>query len=497
MILPVPKATRFTANKSEVYKLPVHGQVRHYFGAHHHDGLDNPLDLHDHLKRSLKESLRCIHCSDTPITSKLTGVPSVTFPTPATSILGACSPTDTPLAEHDATMETLVPSPTTAVKIQCNPGHGVITAWLVITRVPSSSTRHLSMISSPIALDESPPGNAKWDNPYVSGLYPGTVTRFSSATPDSWSPKVQMMILHFPFSPFTLHLGDTTLLPGETNDEDDVDDIAPSLIPVREYFDDNSWASFILPNSFTGITDAAYGGVKPYNTPSSRGNARDILLSVFFPIFLGHDIIPFHIKYPSTVADLVSYFTTEGTSTADTWLCQNPLFVAWFNWASITSAVTVEATTLRTRRISTSYDAKCCSLLIQRIALDSFFATESSKAVVHLQKFLKSSGNNLLTTVNFFSQNTVSGCQKLAKSLLTVPTPSLLYPSYADTSMIASLSNSSVCSRTSANPPIVVVTTDDRMNNPFGSIPVPTTVTHTTAVAPPPMGIHIPPSPIG
>ena len=50
--------------------------------------------------------------------------------------------------------------------------------------------------------------------------------------------------------------------------EDDVDDIAPSLIPVREYFDDNSWASFILPNSFAGITDAAYGGVKPYNTPS-------------------------------------------------------------------------------------------------------------------------------------------------------------------------------------------------------------------------------------
>ena len=63
--------------------------------------------------------------------------------------------------------------------------------------------------------------------------------------------------------------------------------------------------------------------------------------------------------------------------------------------------------------------------------------------------------------------------------------------------MIASLTNSSVCSRTSANPPIVVVTTDDRTNNPFGSIPVPTIVAHTRAVAPPPVGIHMPPSPIG
>ena len=158
-----------------------------------------------------------------------------------------------------------------------------------------------------------------------------------------------MMTLHFSFSPFTLHLGDTILLPGETDDKYDVDDIAPSLIPIREYFDDNSWASFILPNSFAGITDAADDGVKPYNTPSSRGNARDILLPVFFPIPLGHDIIPFHMECPSTVADLVSYFTTERTSTADIWLCQNPLFVAWSNWASITSAVTVEATTLRTK----------------------------------------------------------------------------------------------------------------------------------------------------
>ena len=63
--------------------------------------------------------------------------------------------------------------------------------------------------------------------------------------------------------------------------------------------------------------------------------------------------------------------------------------------------------------------------------------------------------------------------------------------------MIVSLSNSSVCSRTSANPPIVVVTTDNRMNNPLGSIPAPTTVAHTTVVAPPPMGIPMPPLPIG
>ena len=279
MILPVAKTTRFTANKSEVSKLPVHGQVRHYFGAHHHDGLDNPLDLHDHLKRALKESLRCIYYIDTPITSKLTGVPSVSFPIPVTSILGACSPTDAPLAKQNATTETLVPPPTTDVKMQCNPGHGVIAAWLVMTRVPGSSTRHISMISSPIALDESPPSNAKWGTRYVSGLYPGTVTRFSSATPDSWFPKVQMMTLHFPFSPFTLHFGDTTLLPGEIDDEDD---IAPSLIPVKEYFDDNSWASFILPNSFAGISDAAYDAVKPYTTPSSRRNAREILLPVSF-----------------------------------------------------------------------------------------------------------------------------------------------------------------------------------------------------------------------
>ena len=217
---------------------------------------------------------------------------------------------------------------------------------------------------------------------------------------------------------------------------------------------------------------------------------------MFFPIPLGHDIIIFHVKCPSTVADPVSYFTTEGTSTADTWLCQNPLFVAWFNWASITFAVTVEATILRTKRISTSYDAKRCSFLIQRIALDSF-SPESSKTVVNFQKFLKSSGNKLFTTVNFFSQNVVLGCQKLAKSLLTVQTPSFLCPSYTDTSMIASLSNSFVCSQVSAAPTIVVITTDGRMNNPFGSIPVPTTVSHTAVVVPPQVGVHIPISPVG
>ena len=142
---------------------------------------------------------------------------------------------------------------------------------------------------------------------------------------------VQMMTSQFPFFPFTLHLGDTTFLPGETDDEDDIDDIAPSLIPVREFFDDNSWAFFILFNSFASITDAAYGEIKPYNTPSSRGNTRDVLLPVFFSILLGHDIIPFHIECPSIVIDIVSYFTTKGISTANTWLCQNPLFVAWFN----------------------------------------------------------------------------------------------------------------------------------------------------------------------
>ena len=105
MILPVLKTTRFAANKSDVFKLPVHGQMRHYFGAHHHDGLDNPLDPHDHLKRALKESLGCVYYSDTPITSKLIGVPSITFLIPATFILGASSPTDAQLAEQDAIME--------------------------------------------------------------------------------------------------------------------------------------------------------------------------------------------------------------------------------------------------------------------------------------------------------------------------------------------------------------------------------------------------------
>ena len=35
------------------------------------------------------------------------------------------------------------------------------------------------------------------------------------------------------------------------------------------------------------------------------------------------------------------------------------------------------------------------------------------------------------------------------------------------------------------------------MNNPFGSIPVPTTVSHTTVVVPPQVGVHIPISPVG
>ena len=118
-----------------------------------------------------------------------------------------------------------------------------------------------------------------------------------------------------------------------------------------------------------------------------------------------------------------------------------------------------------------------------------FYDTESIKAIVHLQKFLKYSGNNLLTSVNFFSQNVVSGCQKLTKYLLTLQTPPFLYPSYTNTSMIASLLNSSICSQVSAAPPIIVVTTDNRMNTPFGSIPVPTTVVHTTAVVPPPIGV--------
>ena len=58
-----------------------------------------------------------------------------------------------------------------------------------------------------------------------------------------------MMTSQFPFFPFTLHLGDTTFLPGETDDEDDIDDITLSLIPVREFFDDNSWAFFIIFNT--------------------------------------------------------------------------------------------------------------------------------------------------------------------------------------------------------------------------------------------------------
>ena len=126
-----------------------------------------------------------------------------------------------------------------------------------------------------------------------------------------------------------------------------------------------------------------------------------------------------------------------------------------------------------------------------------FYDTESIKAIVHLQKFLKYSGNNLLTSVNFFSQNVVSGCQKLAKSLLTVQILFFLCPSYTDTSIIASLSNSYVCSQVSTDPSIVVITTEGRMNNPFGSIPVPTTVSHTTVVVPPQVGVHIPISPVG
>ena len=108
-----------------------------------------------------------------------------------------------------------------------------------MTQVQGGTTCHLSMISSPIALNESPPGNGKWGNRYVSGPF--------SVTPDSWFAKVQMMTLKFPFSPFTLHLGDTTPLPGETDDKYDVNDIAPSLIPVRDFLDDHSWTSFILP----------------------------------------------------------------------------------------------------------------------------------------------------------------------------------------------------------------------------------------------------------
>ena len=161
MILPVPKTTRFVANKFEVSKLTVHGQVRHYFGTHHYDGLNNSLDLHDHLKRALKESLRCIYYSDSHITSKLTDVPSVPSPIPVTSMLGSSSPTDIALVEQDDIMEALVTSPTTAVKMQCNPGHGIIPAWLVMTRVPDSTSRHVSMISSPIASDESPFDNTK------------------------------------------------------------------------------------------------------------------------------------------------------------------------------------------------------------------------------------------------------------------------------------------------------------------------------------------------
>ena len=203
-----------------------------------------------------------------------------------------------------------------------------------------------------------------------------------------------MMTLKFSFSPFTLHLGDTTPLPGETDDKYDVNDIAPSLIPVREFLDDHSWTSFILPNSFTSITDTAYDAVKPYNTPSSRGNSRDSLLPVFSPTPLGHDIIPFHIECPFTVTNLVSYFTTEGISTANTWICQNPLFVAWFNWVTIIFALTVEGTIFRTKRISTSYDTKCFYLFIQRIVLDIFMTL----SLLRLLFIFRSSSNLLVTT---------------------------------------------------------------------------------------------------
>ena len=70
-------------------------------------------------------------------------------------------------------------------------------------------------------------------------------------------------------------------------------------------------------------------------------------------------------------------------------------------------------TIIRPLRVITSPDAKRLTLIIQWIALDSFIAVRPSKDVINLYRTLKTSGSNVLSTVNFFTHNKVPGCVKV------------------------------------------------------------------------------------
>ena len=123
--------------------------------------------------------------------------------------------------------------------------------------------------------------------------------------------------------------------------------------------------------------------------------------------------MPFTIECPKNIPALKAFYTKIGSTTAATWLCDNPLFVAWFDWAAVSPKATMDYTIIRPLRVITSPDAKRLTLIIQRIALDSFIAVRPSKDVVNLYMTLKTSGSNVLSTVNFFTHNKVPGCVKV------------------------------------------------------------------------------------
>ena len=379
----------FAADSPSVSKLPVHAQVRHYYGTHTYNRLDNPADHPTQLSKDLNNCLRCIYYNDTSVPNTLTVIPLVHLPIPATSILGAATadnaanPVGVPIEPA-----TLVSPPATTVTMPSNPDHGTIAAWLVTTRVPSSNTHYLTVLPSPISLDEHHPGNAKWGNRYVSGLLPGTFTRFHPlVSPKYWYERIQVMTVHFPFSPYRLHLGDTVLNPAE--EEFNKDDRVSSLTPIREYFDANSWLDFVLPNPSVHNVVEMYGDNQPFISSSSRIDTREIILPVFFPIPLGYEIVPFTIECPKNIPALKAFYTKKGSTTAATWLCDNPLFVAWFDWAAVSPKATMDYTIIRPLRVITSPDAKRVTLIIQRIALDSFIAVRPSKDVINLYRTLK------------------------------------------------------------------------------------------------------------
>ena len=81
----------FANDRTSVSKLPVHAQVRHYYGTHTYNGLDNPANYPTTVSKALQRCLRCIYYDDSSIPSSLTGVPPVQHPIPSTSILGAAS----------------------------------------------------------------------------------------------------------------------------------------------------------------------------------------------------------------------------------------------------------------------------------------------------------------------------------------------------------------------------------------------------------------------